>query len=74
MLEKEFPANIKNATSLLGVGRQSLLRNADLKNHSSPLLWYATRRNGMPLADPHVVKVPHNIGKNAFICSCKLYH
>ncbi|KAK4883678.1 hypothetical protein RN001_006997 [Aquatica leii] len=61
MLEKEFPSYINGVTSLLGAGKQSLLRFTDNKNLSTQQLYYAARRHGMPLLDPPFLKTPHSL-------------
>ncbi|KAK5650661.1 hypothetical protein RI129_001690 [Pyrocoelia pectoralis] len=61
ILEKELPSSVKGASSLLGAGRQSLLRRADHKRFSNAQLYYAARRHGKPLLDPPFLKSTHNI-------------
>lgn len=62
MLEKEFPAFVRG-TSLLGAGKQALLRDGSASNTNNLLLYYTARRHDMPIADPYFTEKPHNIGK-----------
>lgn len=67
ILEKECPSNIKGIVSLLGAGKQSLLRTKDkIENAPKLLRYYATRLHGMPILEPPLSTATHNIGK--YLC------
>ncbi|KAB0802050.1 hypothetical protein PPYR_04236 [Photinus pyralis] len=61
ILDRELPPSIKRAPSLLGAGRQSLLRRTDHKRCNNAQLYYAARIHGKPLLDPPFLKSTHNI-------------
>lgn len=63
ILEKECPSNIAGIVSLLGAGRQSLLRTKEkIENAPRLLRYYATRLHQMPILDPPLSTATHNIG------------
>ncbi|KAF5287129.1 hypothetical protein FQA39_LY16052 [Lamprigera yunnana] len=61
LLEKSIPSYLNGVTSLLGAGRQSLLRCTENRNFNAIQLYYAARRHGKPLFDSMILKRPHNI-------------
>lgn len=68
ILEKECPSNVKGIVSLLGAGRQSLLRTKEkIENAPKLLRYYAARLHQMPILEPPLSTATHNIGKYSFI-------
>lgn len=63
ILDKEVPPVVKGVVSLLGAGRQSLLRSINVEKSSLQLSLYAARRNHMPIKDPPHRIPDHNFGK-----------
>ncbi|KAG8230490.1 hypothetical protein J437_LFUL013532, partial [Ladona fulva] len=62
LLNKEFNCSILGVQSLLGAGKQSLLRTErDLKRKSYSCVEYATRRNNRPLLEPFDYEGQHNL-------------
>ncbi|XP_055716898.1 PH-interacting protein isoform X3 [Phlebotomus papatasi] len=61
ILDKELCPSVPNILSLLGAGRQSLLRTSESISRPRGLLDYCTRLHGMPLADSINRKNSHNI-------------
>ncbi|XP_044740544.1 bromodomain and WD repeat-containing protein 3 isoform X3 [Chrysoperla carnea] len=62
ILDREIPPSVKGVVSLLGAGRQSLLRTAEIKSTLSPLVEYGIRWKGKPLLQPvHAREKKHNI-------------
>jgi len=62
ILDKEIKPSVPGVTSLLGAGRQSLLRSADgLQQRSFHIVHYGTRRRGCPLIDPVGFDKQHDI-------------
>lgn len=64
LLDKEFPPVVRNVSSLLGAGRQSLLRTAWHVNRQ----WYTVREYSVrlhqqPLSDSPGFSKQHNIGE-----------
>lgn len=60
ILDKEIPPSLKGVASLLGSGRQSLLRtNESVLIRRATLLYYATRLHRMPITADH--RTTHNI-------------
>lgn len=53
---------VSGVLSLLGAGRQSLLRTANVEKTYIHLCTYAARRNHMPISDPHTLTADHNLG------------
>lgn len=49
--------------SLIGAGRQNVLRTIENISKPPSLLSYVTRKNAMPMLDTTVRKANHNIGK-----------
>lgn len=66
ILEKEFAPSVPGVISLLGAGRQSLLRTRDTLVRSKPLLDHCTRLHLMPKMESANRNANNNIGK-AFI-------
>lgn len=66
-MEKEVSASVSGIQSLLGVGRQSLLRTKDIVFKPRSIIDYSTRINGMSLPDRSNSTLQHNIGKFVFI-------
>lgn len=62
ILDKDDPPNVKGVASLLGAGKQSLLRKKGVKNVLLNRHYYATRKYGMPIANC-LVSVIHNISR-----------
>ncbi|KAG8189872.1 hypothetical protein JTE90_023378 [Oedothorax gibbosus] len=66
ILDKEIPPTVSGLTSLLGVGRQSLLRTKeDLQKPKCQMSNLIARKNGMPLFPSHAVQstYPPNIAQ-----------
>ncbi|XP_055677242.1 PH-interacting protein [Lutzomyia longipalpis] len=61
ILDKELCPSVPNILSLLGAGRQSLLRTSESISRPRGILEYCTRLHGMPLSDPINRKNSHNI-------------
>lgn len=62
ILDKEIKPSVPGVTSLLGAGRQSLLRNADgLQQQSIHIVQYGTRQHGCPVIDPVGFTKQHNL-------------
>ncbi|XP_015116795.1 bromodomain and WD repeat-containing protein 3 [Diachasma alloeum] len=62
ILEKEVPPCVPGAVSLLGAGRQSILRTKeDLLNHYRGITAYSSRLGGQPLLEPSSSLLTHNI-------------
>lgn len=66
LLDKEIAPSVNGVTSLLGAGRQSILRTKENIALPRTLTDYCTRKGSMPLIDPITRKYAHNIGKNFF--------
>ncbi|XP_061395070.1 bromodomain and WD repeat-containing protein 3 [Musca vetustissima] len=63
ILDKELTPSVPGLVSLLGAGRQSLLRTKDSIFKSRSLLDYCTRLHGVSLPDSAVTKPIHNFQK-----------
>lgn len=63
ILDKELAPSVPGILSLLGAGRQSLLRTSESVSKTRSLLDYCTRLHGMPLSDVVNRKNTHNIVK-----------
>ncbi|GLV31866.1 BRWD3 [Carabus blaptoides fortunei] len=63
ILDKEVPPVVSGVLSLLGAGKQSLLRTANIEKTFIHLCTYAARRNHMPISDPHTLIADHNLVK-----------
>ncbi|CAD7093518.1 unnamed protein product [Hermetia illucens] len=63
ILDKELPPSVPGVVSLLGSGRQSLLRTKESICRPRSLLDYCTRIHGMPLPDSEACKPTHNLLK-----------
>ncbi|XP_037956286.1 bromodomain and WD repeat-containing protein 3-like isoform X1 [Teleopsis dalmanni] len=63
ILDKELAPSVPGIISLLGSGRQSLLRTKDSVYHTRSLLDYCTRYHGVSLPDSSVIKPIHNYQK-----------
>ncbi|XP_075144837.1 bromodomain and WD repeat-containing protein [Haematobia irritans] len=63
ILDKELAPSVSGLISLLGAGRQSLLRTKDSIVKSRSLLDYCTRLHGVSLPDSAVTKPIHNFQK-----------
>ncbi|KAL9871562.1 bromodomain and WD repeat-containing protein 3 isoform X1 [Glossina fuscipes] len=63
ILDKELAPSVPGLMSLLGSGRQSLLRTKESIFRSRSLLDYCTRLHGVSLPDSTVTKPVHNIQK-----------
>lgn len=63
LLDKDIPPSVPGATSLLGAGRQSILRSEHNINKQRSLLDYCSRIRFTPLLDSFNRKFTHNIGK-----------
>lgn len=61
ILDKELPPSVSGVVSLLGAGRQSLMRTYESISRPLQLLEYCSRLNGMPLLDAINRKKCHNI-------------
>ncbi|PNF30682.1 hypothetical protein B7P43_G06084, partial [Cryptotermes secundus] len=62
ILDKEIKPSVPGVTSLLGAGRQSLLRSADgLQQQSIHIVQYGTRQHGCPVIDPVGFTKQHNL-------------
>lgn len=67
LLDKEFPPVVQNVSSLLGAGRQSLLRTAwHINRQWYSIREYAARLHQQPLLDPPSFSRQHNIVKALF--------
>lgn len=63
ILDKEYPSGVDGIVSLLGAGRQSLLRNKEsMQNEKKLLSYYAARFHKLPICDPPLSTPTHNIG------------
>ncbi|KRT78662.1 hypothetical protein AMK59_8230, partial [Oryctes borbonicus] len=60
ILDKEDPPNVKGVISLLGAGRQSLLRKSGVKEAFQNAWYYAARKNGKPITNS-LDLIVHNI-------------
>lgn len=60
-MDKQLVPSVPGITSLLGAGRQSLLRTSDTVSRPKQLIEYCTRLHGMPLPDVVNRKNSHNI-------------
>ncbi|XP_011188273.2 bromodomain and WD repeat-containing protein 3 [Zeugodacus cucurbitae] len=63
ILDKDLPPAVLGIISLLGTGRQSLLRTEESIYRSRSLLDYCTRLHGVSLPDSSVTKPIHNLQK-----------
>ncbi|XP_013108682.2 bromodomain and WD repeat-containing protein 3 [Stomoxys calcitrans] len=63
ILDKELAPSVSGLLSLLGAGRQSLLRTKDSIYKSRSLLDYCTRLHGVSLPDSATTKPIHNFQK-----------
>lgn len=63
ILEKEIPPSVSGIISLLGSGRQSLLRSKAILLRPRSLLDYCTRINSMSLPDTQHTNGVHNLGE-----------
>ncbi|XP_054726598.1 bromodomain and WD repeat-containing protein 3 [Anastrepha obliqua] len=63
ILDKELPPAVLGIVSLLGTGRQSLLRTEESIYRSRSLLDYCTRLHGVSLPDSAITKPVHNLQK-----------
>ncbi|XP_044016177.1 bromodomain and WD repeat-containing protein 3 isoform X2 [Aphidius gifuensis] len=62
ILEKEIPPCVPGAISLLGAGKQSLLRTKeDLSKYRRSIVSYSNRLGGQPILEPADIIKPHNI-------------
>lgn len=61
ILDKEIPPTVPGVQSLLGSGRQSILRTSNSILPKLNLRHYATRKHGMPISDPYLPHTHHNI-------------
>ncbi|XP_059610185.1 PH-interacting protein isoform X2 [Phlebotomus argentipes] len=61
ILDKELCPSVQNILSLLGAGRQSLLRTSETISRPRGILEYCTRLHGMPLPDAINRKNSYNI-------------
>ncbi|KDR09153.1 hypothetical protein L798_01269, partial [Zootermopsis nevadensis] len=62
ILDKEIKPSVPGVTSLLGAGRQSLLRTAQgLQQRSPHIVQYGTRRRGCPVPNPVGFAKQHNL-------------
>lgn len=67
LLDKEFPPVVKNVSSLLGAGRQSLLRTAwHITRQWYSIREYTVRFHQEPIMDPPQFTRQHNIVKALF--------
>lgn len=63
ILDREHPSGVKGVASLLGAGKQSLLRTKQsMTNERRLLAFYATRMHQKPILEPPLSTVNHNIG------------
>lgn len=63
MLDKELAPSVTGILSLLGAGRQSLLRTKESVYKSRSLLDYCTRLHNVSLPDSSITKPIHNFRK-----------
>lgn len=63
ILEKEIPPSVSGIVSLLGNGRQSLLRSKTILLKPRSLLDYCTRIHSMSLPDARNTNGVHNLGE-----------
>uniref|UniRef100_A0A182QQ37 Bromo domain-containing protein n=1 Tax=Anopheles farauti TaxID=69004 RepID=A0A182QQ37_9DIPT len=63
LLDKALPPAVSGVTSVLGAGRQSLLRTQESVSRPRQLLDYYTRRHGHPLSDVVNRNNTHNLVK-----------
>lgn len=63
ILEKEIPPCVSGVISLLGNGRQSMLRSKANLLKSRSILDYSTRIHRMSLPDAQNTNNVHNLGK-----------
>ncbi|GAB0097421.1 bromodomain and WD repeat-containing protein 3 [Sergentomyia squamirostris] len=61
ILDRELCPSVSNILSLLGAGRQSLLRTSETITRPRGILEYCTRLHGMPMSDSINRKNCHNI-------------
>ncbi|XP_069680733.1 bromodomain and WD repeat-containing protein 3 isoform X4 [Periplaneta americana] len=62
ILDKEIKPSVSGVTSLLGAGRQSLLRTAQgIQQQSQHIVQYGTRRRGCPVTNPVGFNKQHNL-------------
>lgn len=62
LLNKEIPPSITGITTLLGAGKQSVLRTQEKCNAQKSIVDYCTRFHAMPTLDSNR-QFTHNIGK-----------
>lgn len=63
LLNKEIPPSVAGVVSLLGGGRQNVLRTIENIAKPRSLIDYCTRLHSMPIPDAAHRKFNHNIGK-----------
>lgn len=68
MLERESVPSVSGVLSLLGAGRQSLLRTKESIGRPRKIIDHCTRLHNMPLMESLCRKTSNNIGKK------KLFH
>lgn len=63
ILDREIPPSVLGVVSLLGAGRQSLLRSTEPERNYTPIVKYGVRWKEKPPLDPiHLKHRTHNIG------------
>ncbi|EDW66817.2 bromodomain and WD repeat-containing protein 3 [Drosophila virilis] len=63
LVDKELAPSVPGITSLLGTGRQNLLRTKDTVYRHRTLRDYCTRLHGISLPDSRLTKPTHNLAK-----------
>lgn len=63
VLDKEIPPVVPGIASLLGAGKQSLLRTTQPDMSYTQLVNYAVRYNHAPLLEPPFRNLEHSIGR-----------
>jgi len=66
-VDRDLPPSVPGINSLLGTGRQNLLRTKDTVYCHRSLKDYCTRLHGVSLPDSRLTKPTHNLGECCWI-------